>query len=247
MEQKERLQQLLTQTTALLGAMRYSIDSASAQDIWKYASYKTFLRKYVALAQSATPLLSDTSLLDGFELDKIKGSCDTVAIQQKELFDLAYSNLALLKSLIEAEIGYAEDETQKLTDFIEGKLRRAVFGNLISEADIQNSIEVLLVGRGMARGLDYDRETGRVKTSGKESIPDFIFPSLQLCLEIKIAKTVDRLKVLVDEINADIRAYGTRYDRQLYLIYDLGTIRDEPEFKRDIESTPGVRVIVVKH
>ena len=42
-------------------------------------------------------------------------------------------------------------------------------------------------------------------------------------------------------------AYGSRYDRQLYIVYDLGTIRDEAEFKRDLENTPGVSVLVVKH
>ena len=57
------------------------------------------------------------------------------------------------------------------------------------EVEIQNGIEVLIVGRGMATGTDYDRETGRVKTSGKESIPDFVFPNLKLCLEVKLSKS----------------------------------------------------------
>jgi hypothetical protein len=99
----------------------------------------------------------------------------------------------------------------------------------------------------MAKGTDYDREAGRVKTSGKESVPDFIFPRLKLCLEVKLSKSLDKLRAIVDEVNADIRAYGTQYDRQLYIIYDLGIIRDEAEFKRDLEDAPGVSVLVVKH
>ena len=51
----------------------------------------------------------------------------------------------------------------------------------------------------------------------------------------------------MDEINADIRTYGTQYDRQLYIVYDLGIIRDEAEFKRDLEEAPGVSVLVIKH
>jgi hypothetical protein len=247
MERKEQLRQLLANTTTLLDAMRYSVESAGADDVWKYASYKTFLRKYVSLVQAAAPLLRNQTLLDTFNLEKIKGSGDTVALQQKELFDLAYSNAVLLKSLLEGEIGYAEDETHKLTDFIQGNLRRVIFGTPEIESEIKNSIEALLVGRGMVKGLDYDRETGRVKTSGKESVPDFIFPNLQLCLEVKLAKIIEKVKSLVDEINADIRTYSTRYDRQLYLVYDIGTIRDEAEFKRDLESAPGVRVVIVKH
>ncbi len=115
------------------------------------------------------------------------------------------------------------------------------------EGEVQNAIETLFVGRGMVKGLDYDRETGRVKTSGKESIPDFVLSNLQLCLEVKLAKSAERIKPLIDEINADIRAFGTRYDRQLYVVYDVGTIRDAEEFKRDLESAPGVTVIIVKH
>jgi hypothetical protein len=115
------------------------------------------------------------------------------------------------------------------------------------EADIQRAIESLMIGRGMERGTDYDRETGRVKTSGKESVPDFILPRLKLCLEVKLSKTQDKLKSIVDEINADIRTYGTVYERQLYVVYDLATIQDEAEFKRGLEGAPGVSVIVVKH
>ena len=51
----------------------------------------------------------------------------------------------------------------------------------------------------------------------------------------------------MDEINADIRAYSTVYERQLYIVYDLGAIRDESEFKRGLENSTGIFVIVVKH
>jgi hypothetical protein len=148
---------------------------------------------------------------------------------------------------LEGAIGYAEDETHNLRDFIQANLRRAVFTTPDKEVEVQNGIEALIVGRGMAKGTDYDRETGRVKASGKESVPDFIFPNLKLCLEVKLSKSADKLRSIVDEINADIRAYGTQYERQLYIVYDLGTVRDESEFKRDLEDAPGVSVLVVKH
>jgi hypothetical protein len=247
MESKERIRELLAQANALLSAMRYSIDSARTDDVWKYGSYKTFLRKYSSLLNEATPLLKDVTQLDGIDLSKIKSNMNTVALEQKELFDLAYSNTAILKSLLEGEIGYAEDQTHNLADFIQSNLRKAIFDVPAAEVEVQNAIETLFVGRGMVKGLDYDRETGRVKTSGKESIPDFLLSNLQLCLEVKLAKSAERIKPLIDEINADIRAFGTRYDRQLYVVYDVGTIRDAEEFKRDLESAPGVTVIIVKH
>lgn len=53
---------------------------------------------------------------------------------------------------------------------------------------------------------------------------------------------------MIEEINADITAYSKEYKRQIYVIYDLGVIRDEVEFKRDIENAKDdIKVIIVKH
>lgn len=239
---------MLSNANSLLEAMRYSTSTASGEyaDIGRWASFGTFLRKYNVLLEQAAPLLTNTNLLDKFNIPKIPTSGNTTWPEQKHFFDMAYSNTSLLKSLLEGEIGYAEDEAHRLVDFIQNNLRRAVFSLPEKEVDIQNGIEALLVGRGMAKGTEYDRETGRLKSSGKEFVPDFIFPQLKLCLEVKLSKSSDKLKAIVDEINADIRAYGTAYERQIYIVYDLGTIRDEAEFKRDLETARGVLVVVVK-
>lgn len=249
MERKEQLKGLLSNTNALLGAMRNSTNAVSGEfaNVGRFASYKLFLRKYNHLAKQAAPLFTDATMLDTFNLDNIKGSAAYTWIQQKELFDWAYANAVLLKSLLEGAIGYAEDQTHNLMDFLQANLRRAIFVTPERELEIQNAVEVLIVGRRMAKGTDYDRETGRVKTSGKESVPDFIFPNLKLCLEVKLSKSADKLRAIVDEINADIRAYSTVYERQLYIVYDVGTIRDEAEFKRGLENANGVSAVIVKH
>jgi hypothetical protein len=88
--------------------------------------------------------------LDCVNLENIKGSSATVWPVQKELFELAYSNTALLKSLLEGAIGYAEDQTRNLMDFIQGTLRRAIFAVPDKEVEVQNGIEAIIVGRGMA-------------------------------------------------------------------------------------------------
>jgi hypothetical protein len=64
---------------------------------------------------------------------------------------------------------------------------------------------------------------------------------------VKLSKSTDKLKAIVDEINADMRAYSTVYERQLYIVYDLGRLRDEAEFKRGLENAPGVSVLIVEH
>lgn len=248
-DRKSQLKQLLSNTNAVLEAMRYSTSTVSGEmaNMGRYGSYKTFLRKYNALAKQATPLLPNVTVLDQISLDNVGESAKTTWPHQKEYFDMAYSNIALLKSLLEGAIGYAEDETHNLSDFIQANLRKTVFTVPEREIEVQNSIEALFVGRSMAKGTDYDRETGRVKTSGKESVPDFIIPRLKLCLEVKLLKSTKELKSLVDEINADVRVYGTVYERQLYVVYDLGVIRDEAEFKRDLEDAPGVSLLIIKH
>jgi hypothetical protein len=248
-DRKTQFKRLLSNVSALLEAMRYSTSSVSgeAANIGRYSSYKTFVRKYNNLVKEAAPLLPNTTLLDEYNLDSIKDSGDYTWITQKEIFDSAYSNATLLKSLLEGAIGYAENETRNLSDFIQANLRRAIFAIPTRETEVQNAIEALFVGRNMAKGIDYDRETGRVKTSGRESVPDFVIPRLKLCVEVKLLKAVAELKAIIDEINSDIRVYGTVYERQLYVLYDLGVIRDEAEFKRDLEDAPGVSVLLIKN
>jgi hypothetical protein len=249
MEPKEKLKGLLRSVIALQDAMRESVSSAAGEfaNLGKYTSFKIFMRKYNLLAKEAAPSLHNISALDEFKIDLVKDSGSLPWPVQKERFDHVSINVAILRSLLESAIGFAEDETQNLKDFIQANLRKAIFTLPEKETEIQNGIESLLIGRRMVKGIDYDRETGRVKTSGKESIPDFIFPKLKLCLEVKLSKSRDNFRTIVDEINADVRCYGTVYERQLYVVYDLASIRDEAEFKKDIASAVGVSVVIVKH
>ncbi len=55
-----------------------------------------------------------------------------------------------------------------------------------------------------------------------------------------------RAKEIIDEINADIPPYKTRYENVIFVIYDLGFIRDVTEFKGSIEKNLNIYVSVVK-
>jgi hypothetical protein len=158
MEKTEKLKGLLRSTTALQSVMRESVSSATGEhaNVGKFASFKTFMRKYNLIATEAAPVLGDASLLDLFTLENIQGNAHYTWPRQKELFDHVLANVAMLRSLLENKIGFAEDETHNLTDFIQANLRRAVFALPTKEAKIQNGIESLIVGRGMAKGIDYD-------------------------------------------------------------------------------------------
>ena len=73
----------------------------------------------------------------------------------------------------------------------------------------------------MEKGVDYDREVGRVKVAIKEVVPDFIFQKLGMALEVKLSKSTSKSKTIIDEINADILSYSKEYRSVLFLIYQF--------------------------
>lgn len=139
-----------------------------------------------------------------------------------------------------------DDETEAIRDFFQARLRSAVLLQPQKELDVQDAVETLLIGRGLQKGVDYDREIGRVRVSAKEVIPDFILPRLSLAIEVKLLKPASRVREVIDEINADVAAYSKRYRSLLFIVYDLGHIRDEIEFKHDLEDPGNVSVVIVK-
>ncbi len=52
---------------------------------------------------------------------------------------------------------------------------------------------------------------------------------------------------IIAEINDDILAYRTKYGNLLFVVYDLGFIRDVDLFAAHFEESQGVMVRVIKH
>jgi len=100
---RERLRELLTSAKALLDSMTASI-RADADSVWKYASYRTYVRKYNALAQASAELVRIEPPLDLYDLERIPGNADTIAMQQKELFEAVHANLSVLKAFLENKL-----------------------------------------------------------------------------------------------------------------------------------------------
>lgn len=173
---------------------------------------------------------------------------NSIAIQQKHYFDSVYADLAMLVAFLDEYLDTKQDERTAFRDFLQANLRRSIFDEPKSERDIQNALESLLIGRGLVKGTDYQREGGRVKVSIKEVVPDFVLTRLSLAIEVKFSASFNKAKAIVDEINADIQAYQKTYATVLFLVYDMGTIRDEGEFKLGIETREGdVQMVVIKH
>ena len=63
----------------------------------------------------------------------------------------------------------------------------------------------------------------------------------------RIGKEKSSISRIIDEINADLMAYGKEYENVMFVVYDNGAIGNVDEFKRDIESSGKSRVLVVKN
>lgn len=249
-DQRKRLRTQLLAGRALLEAMKQSVVITNIQvtDVWRFSSYKVFMRKYSELLKNVSRDCEIDVPCGIWDLEKIPDSGSIVATTQKYYFDSVYANLVMLIAFLEEYLDTKHDERTALRDFFQANLRRSIFSQPDKEQEVQDAVESLLIGKGLQKPTDYDREKGRVKVSIKETIPDFILPKLSLAIEVKLSKTKTKSKEIVDEINADIQAYSKSYATILFIVYDLGTIQDESEFKSGIETSNGdIQIVVVKH
>ena len=243
---RSKVQELRNQCLALQKAMDAS-RMTRPEDVWLHSSFKTFMRKYNELVGLARNVMNLDAPVDLYDLEKVPSAFDTTTIQQRIYFDEVYTNLSILRTFIEANGGLDEVEAENILNFLKANLRKAVHAQPSHERDIQNAIESLLIGKGMQKGLSYDRETGRVKLAGKESVPDFVFPNERMVLEVKFCNRAGKLPEIIDEMNADIGAYSTAYERVWFLIYDMGFVRDEEEIVRGLQQSEHVKCAIVKH
>lgn len=241
-----KIQELRKQCVALMAAMDASRNSRK-DDVWLHSSFKTFMRKYNELATATRKVMHIEAPVDLFDLERIANAFDTTTIQQRIYFDEVYANLSILRAFIESNGGLNEVEAENILNFLKANLRKAIHITPDEERDVQNAIETLLIGKGMQKGLAYDRETGRVKHAGKESVPDFVFKNEQMVLEVKFCNRAGKLATIIDEMNSDIVAYSTEYERVWFLVYDMGFVRDEDEIVHGLQKAEHVKCIVVKH
>ena len=247
-EKNKRIKMLLLRCQALKESMLRTLNDALSPQTGRYAAFKTYAEEYTNLVFQIAKII-DLSCENPkvYEFDTMNGWTNTLWPEQKEVIESVVVYTDILISLLENEVDFVNDEYSNLENFIKTKLRTVMFEQPTKEKDVQNAIEMLFVGKGWNKGIDYDRESGKFEFSGKEYIPDFVVKKLGLCIEVKLLKD-NRKSHVIEEINADITAYSKEYKRQLFIVYDLGFIRDEIEFKRDIENSGDeIRVIVVKH
>lgn len=125
----------------------------------------------------------------------------------------------------------------------EHQLRKVIREKPDNERQVQDEFENLLIGAT----IPYGREVDSIEYSSRTYIPDFSLAKINLAVEVKLCNRSDREKQLPKEINDDILAYQTKYENLLFIVYDLGYIRDTERFCSSFEEHPNVSVRVVKH
>lgn len=137
------------------------------------------------------------------------------------------------------------NEIVKVISLIDSKLRKLVREKPTKENDILDAVENLFIGAGLDK--DFLREKMRIPYSSKTHVPDFVFPKISTIVEGKFCDDIDREKEIIAEINDDILAYKTEYANLIFVIYDLGVIRDQDQFKESIEAQENVILRIIKH
>lgn len=246
LELTREIKVLISQIKSFCEMLHEILRDNNVAEIGRYSCFKDMASIYNDLAERVKNVLNVSTMFYTFNLNEIPSWGDSVWPTQKRILEQVLLLAKMLLSSLEENIDFVDDEFDNIECFLQSRLRTVIFQKPEKEIEVQNAIEALLLGRGLAKGVDYDRESGRVEFSGKGYIPDFIIPKMSLCIEVKLLRE-GRKPRIIEEISADITAYNKVYERQLYVVYDLGVIQNELEFKRDIEMVGGVKVIIIKH
>jgi hypothetical protein len=125
----EEIRQFLKRSLAATRALRTAMErtlSAPVETHWKFVSFRDYMVKYQDIAQQVVKVVEITAPVGFWDLSKIKSSIDVVGLVQKEYFEAVYTNVLLLESFLETEIGAKDDEIRALSDFFQVALRQAV-------------------------------------------------------------------------------------------------------------------------
>jgi hypothetical protein len=218
---------------AARNAERNCIPSGGPGPFDSYGGYPAYINEYNRLVPLVWQLFGEEalSLFPQLNLGKQMNPADTIGPMWKTHAELAAARLSALAAYLKSKQGTKARENDEILTLLEENLRAAMYSDPEKERQVQDAVETIF----RVRGLDYRREAQTVPFSTKRYIPDFTFDSLGLAVEIKLCNRTGREKEMIDEINADIIGYRSSYERILFVIYDIGFIRDVVLFRSSIE------------
>lgn len=245
-EKRRKIRELLSKVKSLEQTISDVMQMPGNESFSKYSSFKSMAIMFNGLIDEFQAL-GVSGLHHSYNTEKMPNWADVSIPSQKEILVSVLVSTRFLKNTLESNIDLVYDEVENIANFLTTRLRSVIRNSPQKEVEVQDAIENLFIGRGMQKGSDYDRETGSIKYSGREYIPDLIINSLNMCIEVKLLKETASRAKSIEDINADITAYSIKYSNILFVVYDVGVIRDVEEYRRDISKNLGVKVIVVKH
>jgi len=210
----------------------------------RFIGYPAFVKEY----NSFLPFVykecggESKTLFEPINLGKYIDPFYTAGIYYKTYLAMASAKLHSLEAYLQSFVKSDEKAVQSIIDLIGMNLRSSIYKKPEKEVEVQNALDTIF----RARSLDYKREKDTIEYSSKRFIPDFTFDSSDLSIEVKLCKSAQKEKQIIDEINADIPAYQTRFRRIIFVVFDLGYIRDVEKFKSGIESNKDVYMCIIK-
>ena len=218
-------------------------EALRAAEAKEYVSYYAFNRRYTLLYAGVCKEMKVPSLPTGHPMD-LKGPADTLMGFWSGYLNEVVVATGQLVAYLEHHLGVPIKVTSNLLKEIDDKLRATIRGVPRSEKEIQDAIENLLI----IKGYEYNREKVTIPYSTKYFTPDFTFDTLSTVMDVKFCNSQNDEKKIIDEINSDIPAYKSKHNYAVFVVYDMGFIRDTLAFVKGIEkNNPNVYVTVVKH
>jgi len=133
----------------------------------------------------------------------------------------------------------------KIISLIDSKLRKTIRNKPVKEKEVQDALENLFIAADLEKEFTREKET--IVYSSKSYIPDFAFNRISTIVEVKLCTSTTKEKEIISEINDDILAYKTKYANLIFVVYDLGIIREQDRFRNSLEeSHENVIVKIIK-
>ncbi len=241
----------LNENLISLKSIKESMDKSRLDG--KYEHFGTYWRLYRDIFNVIEKSNTNNDFLFFYYFNKIieiPNWADCLLPQNKEHFETIYSIIDIAIKHLELFLNKINKQNNTVLDFINWiypKIRKCVFNKPDKEKVIQDIIEQILIGGDYLKDIDYGRETGKIDYSSKEYIPDFIIHKLDLVIEIKICTSKEKTKRIIDEMNADILPYSKKFKNILFIVYDLGHIINEDEYRNDVDNNNNIFLRIIKH
>lgn len=251
MNKKENTAYLFNRADELLKSIKlvYEMESRDKSQYSKmsaFSGHKTFATQLSYLVADVLKEFPGANFYT-YDIIQMKDVFHSVYGYRRDIMDGVLIEVGKIRAFLQSKLGQEREEINEIISLITHKLRSIIRNTPNKESEIQDKIEDLLIGKGYNKGTDFDRETGRVKTGVKESVPDFIFRTLSLCIEVKFVKDSQGPKKITEEMNSDITSYSTAYSNIFFVVYDNGGhIQNIDAFKYKIIGRH-IYIEVIKH